>query len=157
MNTKNRIFSKEFCLTEQEGKYGTNDKNGKTILYPVYDSIWELDSFDFIIEQDGKFGYADFNEQNETELLLPLYDVIIKKEHGLSLIKRGELDEEIKTVCGEQRLWYDTKSHTLHPNMMHIRSFKEHDLFISTKNVTTKSPHSLKNGEKIHILKYPIM
>ena len=152
MNTKNRIFSNDFNVTENDGKYGLNDKNGKTILYPAYDSIWELDSFDFIIEQDGKFGYVDFNEQNEIELLLPLYDVIIKKEHGLSLIKRGELDEEIKTVYGEQRFWYDTKSHTLHPNMTHIRSFKEHDLFISTKKCDYgKAPFLKKWGENIYL------
>lgn len=152
MSTKNRIFSKEFCLTEYEGKLGINDKNGKTILYPVYDSIWELDSFDFIIEEYGKFGYADFNEHGEIELLLPVYDVIIKKEHGLSLIKRGELDEDIKIASGEQHFWYDTKFHTLHPNMMHIRSFREYDLFVSTKKCDYKKPPFLKKwGENIYL------
>ena len=49
MSTKNRIFSNRFFLTEYEGKYGLSDKNG-VILYSAYDSICELDSFDFIIE-----------------------------------------------------------------------------------------------------------
>ena len=99
MSTKNRNFSNKFSLVENEGKYGLN--NGKNVvLYPVYDSICEFDNFDFIIEQDGKFGYADYNEQCERELLLPLYDVIIKKEHGLSLMKRTEQ--------GNEYYWYDT-------------------------------------------------
>lgn len=140
MSIKNRIFSNDFNVTENDGKYGLNDKNGKTILYPVYDSIWELDNLDFIIEQKGKFGYADFNGQNEIELLLPFYDVITKKEHGLSLTKRTEQ--------GNEYFWYDTKGHTLHPNMMHIRSFKEYDLFISTKKCDYgKSPFLKKWGE----------
>ncbi len=144
MSTKNRIFSNGFYVTEYEGKYGLNDKNGKTIVHPVYDSIWELDSFNFIIEQDKKFGYLDFNEQNETELLLPLYDVIIKKEHGLSLAKRTEQENE--------HFWYDTKVHTLHSNMMQIRSFREYDLFVSTKKSDYGKPPYLKKwGENIYL------
>ncbi|MBQ7761621.1 MAG: hypothetical protein IJ400_06160 [Clostridia bacterium] len=143
MSTKNRIFSNKFSLVEHKGKFGLN--NGKNVvLYPVYDSIWELDSFDFIIEQSGKFGYAEFDEQNETELLLPLYDVIIKKEHGLSLAKRTEQENEY--------FWYDTKSHTLHSNTMYIRSFREYDLFVSTKKCDYKKPPFLKKwGESIYL------
>ena len=62
-------------------------------MYPAYDSILELDNYDFIIEQNGKFGYAYFNEKVEIELILPLYDAIITKEYGLSLIKRQETGE----------------------------------------------------------------
>ncbi|MBQ7353185.1 MAG: hypothetical protein IJW54_04180 [Clostridia bacterium] len=144
MSTKNRIFSNNFNTTEYDGKYGLNDKSGKTILHPVYDSIWELDSFDFIIEQDGKFGYADFNEQGEIELLLPIYDVIIKKEHGIFLTERTEQ--------GNKYFWYDTKAHTLHSNMMYIRSFREYDLFVSTKKCDYKKPPFLKKwGESIYL------
>lgn len=141
MSTKNRIFSNKFSLVEYEGRYGLN--NGENIvLYPVYDSICELDDLDFIIEQDGKFGYVDFNEQDEIVLLLPLYDVIIKKEHGLYLIRRTEE--------GQMYFWYDTKNHTLHPNMMHIRSFKEYDSFASTKKCDCKKPPFLKKwGDNI--------
>ena len=143
MSTKNRIFSSSLCLTEYDGKYGISTSEGRVLLYPVYDSIWELDDFDFIIEQDGKFGYASFNEENEIELLLPLYDVIIKKEHGLSLIKRGE---------GEQYLWYDLKSHTLHPNIKWLRGFKEYDVFISTKKCDNGKPQFLKKwGENTYL------
>ena len=143
MSTKNRIFSNKFSLVEYEGKYGLNDGND-VVLYPVYDSIWELDNFDFIIEQDGKFGYADYNEQGERELLFPLYDVIIKKEHGLSLAKRTEQ--------GNEYYWYDTKNHTLHSNMMYVRSFREHDLFVSTKKCDYKKPPFLKKwGENIYL------
>lgn len=141
MSTKNRIISSKFSITEYENKYGLMEKE-KTILYPVYDSICELDDLDFIIEQNGKFGYADYNELGEIELLLPLYDVIIKKEHGLSLIRRGEE--------GNIYFWYDTKNHILYPNMKHIRSFKEHDLFISTKKCDyDKSPFLKKWGENV--------
>ena len=143
MSTKNRNFSNKFSLVEYEGKYGLNNENN-VVLYPVYDSICELDNFDFIIEQDGKFGYADYNEQGEIELLLPLYDVIIKKEHGLSLMKRTEQ--------GKEYFWYDIKNHTLHPNMMHIRSFREYDLFVSTKKCDHKKPPFLKKwGENIYL------
>ena len=146
MSTKNRIFSSKFCVSEENGKYGVNDKDGSVVLYPVYDSICELDCFDFIIEQDGKFGYASFNQKNEMELLLPLYDVIIKKEHGLYLLKRGESKE-----C-RQHLWYDLKSHTLHPNIMHIHSFKEYDAFISTKKSEQGKPQFLKKwGEGLYL------
>ena len=105
MSTKNRTFSNEFKVTEYEGKYGLNRKEG-VILYPVYDSIWELDDFDFVIEQNGQFGYAYFGESGEIELLLPLYDAIIKKEDGLSLVRRGE--------NGNVYFWYDIKKHALH-------------------------------------------
>ena len=143
MSTKNRAFSNKFSLVECEGKYGLNN-GSDVVLYPVYDSICELDNFDFIIEQDGKFGYADFNENGEIELLLPLYDVIIKKEHGLSLAKRTEQ--------GNKYYWYDTKNHTLHPNMMYIRSFREYDLFVSTKKCDYKKPPFLKKwGENTYL------
>ncbi len=146
MSTKNRIFSPRFCVSEANGKYGVNDSDGSVVLYPVYDSICELDSFDFIMEQDGRFGYASYDQKNEIELLLPLYDVIIKKEHGLCLLKRGESKE-----C-RQHLWYDLKSHTLHPNIMHIHSFKEYDAFISTKKPCQGKPQFLKKwGEGLYL------
>ena len=155
MSTKKRIFSNDFNVIEHEGKYGLNDKKGKTILYPVYDSICELNDFDFVIEQNGKFGYAFFDEKNNVELLLPLYDVIIKKKHGLSLIKRGEYDQHIKMVCKDQHLWYDIKSHALHPNTMHIRSFIEYDLFISTKKCDYGNPPYLKKWGEDSYLEIP--
>jgi hypothetical protein len=143
MSVKSRVFSNKFSLVECEGKYGLNNGNN-VVLYPVYDSICELDDFDFIIEQDGKFGYADFNKNGERELILPLYDVIIKKEHGLSLAKRTEERN--------QYFWYDTKAHTLHSNIMHIRSFGEYDLFVSTKKCDYKKPPFLKKwGENTYL------
>lgn len=152
MSTKNKIFSSDFCLTESNGKYGIETKEGKTVLYPVYDSICELDELDFIIEKDGKLGYASFNEENEIELLLPLYDAIIKKRHGLSLIKRGEENEHLKSPEGRVYLWYDLKSHTLHPNLRCLRSFKEYDAFISTKKCDYGKPQLLKKwGENKYL------
>ena len=42
MSTKNRAFSNKFSLVECEGKYGLNNENN-VVLYPVYNSICELD------------------------------------------------------------------------------------------------------------------
>lgn len=138
MSTKNRLFSKKFSLTEHGGKYGIV-KEEKTILHPVYDSIWEMDNDDFIIEQNGKFGYAHFNTQGERELILPCYDVIIKKKHGLSLYRREK---------ERQYFWYDTNSYTLFKSFMHIKSFKNYDLFVSTKKCYKgKMPFLKKWGE----------
>lgn len=145
MSTKNRNFSKGFYLTEHGGKFGLNNQNG-VVLYSVYDSIWELDNLDFIIEQDGKLGYASYasQEQNEIELLLPLYDDIIKKEHGLCLTKRTEQ--------GKKHCWYDTKSYTLHSSILHIRSFRNYDAFVSTKKGNyAKQPFLKKWGEETYI------
>ena len=147
MSTKERVFSQKFKLTEHKGKYGIIDINENVILYPVYDSICELDSYDFIVEQNGKLGYAYFNEQGDKELLLPLYDVIIKKKHGLSLERRSKDTKEY--------FWYDTKSHTLYSGTRHIRSFKEHDLLISTRQCDYLKPPYLKKWGQDALIKIP--
>ncbi len=145
---ENRILSKIFTLTEHDNKYGINRAGNTPLLYPVYDSIWELDNYDFIIEQNGKFGYAylndDLNDDAEIELILPLYDAIIKEEHGLSLIKRVESEYERQ----KQYSWYDTKSRALSNNLMRIKALGAYDLFVSTKKCDKNKPPILKKWGK---------
>ena len=144
---ENKIFSKRFTLTRYNGQYGINEGE-RTVLHTVYDSITELDNYDFITEQNGKLGYAHFNSKNDIELILPLYDAIIKKEHGIMLIKRenGEV--------GDKRYysWYDFKNCILSKNIMHIRTFRDYDLFVSTRKCETyKLPFLKKWGEEAYV------
>lgn len=143
MGTNKKTFSNRFTLTEYSGKYGIKE-DGKTVLYPIYDSISELDNRDFILEQNGKLGYAYFNEKNEIEFILSLYDVIIKEAHGVSLIQR----ESSKDSIQGRYFWCDTKSNGFYKNLMHIKSFIEYDLFASTKRCDkNKAPILKKWGE----------
>ena len=50
MNTVKKELSRNFVLTEFNKKYGISTRDKKTILYPLYDFIMELDNFDFIFE-----------------------------------------------------------------------------------------------------------
>jgi hypothetical protein len=103
MNTAKKSLSSNFILTEFNKKYGISTKDKKTILYPLYDFIMELDNCDFIFEQEGKVGYAYFTNNKDFKLILPNYDGIIKLEQGLKLIIRGENEDK--------HLWYDLENH----------------------------------------------
>ena len=145
MNTVKKELSRNFVLTEFTKKYGISTRDKKTILYPLYDFIMELDNFDFIFEQEGKVGYAYFTNSKEFKLILPNYDAIIKLEQGLKLIMRGENEDK--------HLWYDLKNHTLYPDTKYIKSFKHFDLLISTKKTSNPQLPFLKRRGSEQIIK----
>jgi hypothetical protein len=145
MNTAKKSLSSNFILTEFNKKYGISTKNKKTILYPLYDFIMELDNCDFIFEQEGKVGYAYFTNNKEFKLILPNYDGIIKLEQGLKLIIRGENEDK--------HYWYDLKNHNLYPDTKYIKSFKHFDLLISTKKTSKPQLPFLKRRGTDQVIK----
>lgn len=145
MNTAKKSLSSNFILTEFNKKYGISTKDKKTILYPLYDFIMELDNFDFIFEQEGKVGYAYFTNNKDFKLILPNYDGIIKLEQGLKLIIRGENEDK--------HLWYDLENHTIYPDIKYIKSFKHFDLLLSTKKTSKPQLPFLKRRGTDQVIK----
>lgn len=61
-NARDILINNKIFLVKENGKYGYIDKNGNTIVEPIYDDAKEQNEYGFAaVKKDGKWGSIDIN------------------------------------------------------------------------------------------------
>ena len=97
-------FSEGLAVTEQEGKYGFVDRDGRTVIPFRYDWADAFDEGLALVRQNDLFGLID---KTGREVLAPVYEDI-----------RWRSSNGVIPACGENGAWrlYDREGNVISPN-----------------------------------------
>lgn len=74
--------------SENDGKYGYKDKDGKVVVSPKYDLAYQFKEGMAAFRLKGKYGYLN---ENGIETVEPKYDFTWHYTGGFATVKMGEL------------------------------------------------------------------